>query len=626
MIPGLSAPAAPASPQLVQQQEEPASQSTQPVETDFSRQVLETFASELDEKLLLITDGLLALEKGLGEDEFAKTTKEIFRAAHNIKGSGRGVGALDVGEIAHHVENLFSTIQKKSIPVTPEIMNICLQAVDAMREAMQSFTSNKPLSFDLSSLLNSIETGVAQPMEKPMAEIQHSTIPTKKEQYKSIRVSIANLDRVSAYMEEMQINKIAIDHHYSAILKLDINARQLLQTWKKNMFVLKKQLDKHDIEEVQKFDDDTYMPMLTITNSITQMNKDMTTRMNELHLIFNALQDELRLLRLIPVSTLLNTMPRTVRDIAQSLQKPVEVDIKDNDARIDRLVLDGLKDPIVHILRNSIDHGIESPELRKKNNKSQVGHIKINVSEEGNHVLFTIADDGAGVNIEKVKEKALEANLVTQADLNMMSEDEILNLLFLPGFSTKDVVTDISGRGVGLDAVKFNLANLKGEVSISTVSGTGTTFYLRVPLTLSTERGLIVQSSGQLLAITTHSIERVIILKKADIVDVEGCPTILLEQHPVPLFLLSDLLQFTEEQQALPESLFIVVIKKARHTIALLMDNIIGEREIVIKPLQAPLSNIESVAGATLSGSGQIILVLNSLDIINIALTMRKKL
>lgn len=646
------------------------------LDEEFLKQIIETFKAELDERLQAITDGLLALENGkLHDDELDKVLDEIFRSAHNIKGSARGIGVSDVGDIAHNVETLFTAIRKKIVLPNPDVINLCLQSVDNMREAMQCFSQKIPLPFDLPDLLKRLEKeatpssdakakevpetksepgpeapsdispepqpeiisapqekmGTEQPAEPAKTTAQEPAEPKHKaivesSEYETIRVSLHNLDRVSAYMEEMQINKIAIDEHFIELVSLNSKAKQFFQAWKKSLFDLKSLYNKELGDNLQKLYDVNADRLIDITSLINKMHKNMTSHINELTMLSNSLQEEVRLLRLVPASTLLRNLPRTVRDLANNLKKQVELEIKDKDAKIDKIVLEGIKDPIIHILRNAIDHGIETPAWRKEHGKPETGHIQIDVKEEGNYVAFIIKDDGGGIDPEKVANSALKKNLISKSELALLSNHEIINLIFRPGFSTKEIITDVSGRGVGLDVVSSNLAHLKGEVSLTTEIGLGTTFRLRVPLTLATDRGLIVECGGQLFVIATSSIERVLLLNKQDIVEVEMSQAILLDKHPVSLCALSDILELGTKSTIAQNKLPIVVIKAGQNTAAFLVDSIIGEREIVIKPLQAPLTNVSCVAGATLSGSGEIIVVLNLTDVMDKAIHSRKNI
>ncbi len=615
-----------------------------PLDEEFLKQVLETFGTELDENLQIITDGLLELEK-TGLDDQKKSIDSIFRSAHNIKGSARGIGITDVGEIAHRVETLFTAIKKKTLLVNPDIINVCLQAVDGMREAMHCYMQKKPISFDVPALLqqlqNSVESPTTQseilqprqlvekkPETSPGGEEQETPqaakLPVKSGEYETVRVSLHNLDRISAYMEEIQLKKIAIDEHFLELAQLGDKAQQFYQTWKKSLLDLRNVSNKDMAEDLKLLYDSNVDRLSEITSIINRMHKNMTAHINELTMLSNSLQEEVRLLRLVPTSNLLQHLPRVVRDLCYTLKKQVTLEVKDRDTKIDKIILDGIKDPIIHILRNAIDHGLEDSATREAHGKPEVGCIQIDVKEEDNNVLFFIKDDGGGIDPEKVANSALEKGMISKSELALLSKDEIMNLIFHPGFSTKNTVTDVSGRGIGLDVVRANLANLKGGVSVVTEIGKGTTFILRVPLTLATERGLIVECGGQLFALVTSFIERVVLLNKKDIVMVEKSHAILLEKHPVPLCSLSDILELDPQPHIIQNQLPLVVIKKDNNMVALLVNNIIGEREIVIKSLQAPLANITCVTGATLSGNGDIIIVLNLSDVMDKAVLSRK--
>ncbi|MFN7097412.1 MAG: response regulator, partial [Gammaproteobacteria bacterium] len=350
-----------------------------------------------------------------------------------------------------------------------------------------------------------------------------------------------------------------------------------------------------------------------------QLNKNMRIQINELSILSNGLQDEVRTLRLIPANTLLQTMPRYVRDLAVKLNKKIDFEIKGDDVKIDKIVLEGLQDPLTHLLRNAIDHGIEESGVREKSGKTTTGHICIDIRDDGGQILIKVEDDGAGIDVKKIAKKAVKKKLITQAELANMNDNDILNLIFRPGFSTKEDVTQLSGRGVGLDVVKTNIENMKGSVNVATEVGKKTVFLLRVPLTLASERGLVIRCSGQLFVVPTYAVERVLISNLKDIVEVEASQAILLDNHPIYLLTLADILQLEKIESITPEQISVVVLKKAGLTVALAVDEIIGEREIVIKPLHAPLHNIRYIGGCTLSGNGEVIVVLNADDIVNVA-------
>ncbi|CAM4436594.1 MAG: hypothetical protein LEGION0403_FIIPPAGN_00010 [Legionella sp.] len=602
-----------------------------PSEREFLKKIVETFKSELQENLMTITDGLLQLEKRESHgDDLQHLFKVIFRAAHNIKGSARGVGAIDVGEIAHQIETLFAEIQQQNLEISPAIINLCLQSIDFMNEAMRCYSEEIPSTIDLQGHLKQLKYYT----EHPQAELQQAVVETSKEvhvektkaletrfgagEFESIRVSLQNLDRISADMEELQAIKIIIEEYYSDLIKINYKMDYFVHAWKKNLANVKNLFNNED-ERFNALFSTPVTELTEINNSMHTMQRSLRMPINELSTLLSSLQDEVRRIRLIPVDAQLRYLPRVVRDLAYGLKKQVNFDIINNDVKIDKMILDGLKDPIVHLLRNAIDHGIELPEMRQAAGKSAQGNILIEVRQEDHQIIFEISDDGAGINPEVIIQSALKKNIITPAELEGMSSEAALDLIFRPGFSTRDIATDISGRGVGLDVVRSNLVQLKGQVSVTTQLGNGTHFLLQVPITLVTERGLIISCSDQLFVLITRAVDSVFLLKRQDIIEVEGSPTVLVNQQPILLCSLSKVLHLNEKIHE-KEHLSVVVIHKEQERIALLVDEIIGEREIVLKPLQEPLTNIPCVTGATLSGSNQINFVLNSAELIKKAL------
>lgn len=593
------------------------------LDAKLSQQLLEIFKTELEEKSQVITDGLLALEKtNLNDEETEATIVAIFRAAHNIKGSARSLNIDDIAQISHSIETLFSAIQKKTVTISASMISLCLEAVDGMRAAMQAFIDKQPLPFDLAQLLLHLQTGEKKDISPKVVAIperrQTPRVEEVSKEYETIRVAISNLDCVSAMMEELQTHKIAIDDHYAELAKLNKKITQFSRIWQKTFSSLK--YNNAIPENLQKSCHTCSDYLTEISDTLSQLYKNMHARMNGLTVLCDSMQEEVRMLRLIPAATLLRGFPRTARDLAKDLHKTIDLRIKDEGVKIDKMVLEALKDPLTHLLRNAIDHGIESADIRKEQGKPETGHVVIEVTEEGNQVFFNITDDGSGIDVKKIAKIALAKNLLTQSDLENMTDNELLELLFKPGFSTKEMITDISGRGVGLDVVKVNVTNLKGDVSIITDPGKGTTFQVRVPLTLATDRGLMVKSGGQLFMLPTNSINRILQLNADEIIEVEASQAILLEGHAVPLRVLSNILNVEKKEVAVQGQLSLVVMHKNRQKVALLVEDIVGEREMVIKPLQAPLTNIPAVSGGTLDGNGQVIMVLNPNHLMTIAL------
>ena len=597
------------------------------IDPEVLKKILETFKEELNEQLQVITDGLLKLEKGslsVQDNESIITT--IFRSAHNIKGAARGVGVKEVGDIAHHIESLFSAIQKKSLAISPIMINLCLEAVDGMRLAMDAFTQHKTLPFDIQAFLARLATGEINNNVSVKSIDKHNTSdgPQSKinisKDYETIRVSIDSLDRVTALMEEIQVCKISIEDQYNDLLKLNSKTKQIAQVWKQAGYIINNNEIVKDLQKLYLTNNDNLLEMTTTTH---QLEKNMHKCINELAIFSNSLQEELRMLRLIPASTLLSTLPRVVRDISQELKKKVELTITGDTVKMDKLILEGLQNPLIHLLRNAIDHGIEEANIRLGLGKPETGQIKLHIQDEGNNILISVSDDGAGMDVSKIAQLAKEKNIINQSALDSMNQADILELIFYPGFSTKEIITDVSGRGIGLDVVRTNIADLKGHVSLTTKVSKGTVFYLKLPLTLASERGLLIKCAGELFVLPTTVVERVLLINARDIIDLEGRQAIVLEGHPVPLVSLAAILAFEYQPPNNLDQIHIVVLKQERNTVALLVDQIIGEREIVIKSLSEPLAHISSVMGGTLAGNGQAIIVLNTNNIIQTALNLK---
>lgn len=581
-----------------------------PFDPELLKQLIASFTTELNEHTQAITHGLLTLESNNSSaDEKKKTIEIIFRSAHNIKGTAFSLGINEVGELAHCIESLFSAIQKNETDITANSIDLCLEAVDKMHIALDAFIGKKPLPFDLKLFINNLKMGKSPTKHPHTFKKEHETQTSTE--HESVRVPIANIDKISSLLEEVQVNKIAINDHYTALTQLISDINEFTHLWKQ----LSSTIKTHSLYN------STNDCFIDIVKSTQSMHKNIKSCINDFSTLSHTLQDEVRTLKMIPLENLLCTLPRYIRDLSHELNKQVELKIIGEDVKIDKAVLEGLKDPIIHLLRNSVDHGIESEQERKLKGKSPVGHITIEIKEEGTHIIIRIIDDGAGIDVKKIASILKEKNHLTLQEFHQLSESDILDTIFHSGFSTKDIITDISGRGIGLDVVKSNIEHLKGTVSISTIPDKGTTFTLSVPLTISSERGLFVNCSNKLFVIPTASVERVLLVHNNDIIDVQGGKAIILDNNTIPIRLLSDTLRIDKVSTINENQIPLFIVKNGRNAIAFIVDEIIGEREIVLKPLPSPLSKVPCVAGGTLLESNQVVIVLEPTDLINIALT-----
>ncbi|MFF2528667.1 chemotaxis protein CheA [Brevibacillus sp. DP1.3A] len=323
------------------------------------------------------------------------------------------------------------------------------------------------------------------------------------------------------------------------------------------------------------------------------------------------LQNIILTMRMVPVEQVFNRFPRMIRDLQKDLNKKVNLEIIGAETELDRTVIDEIGDPLNHLLRNSLDHGIESPADRKKAGKPEEGKIELRAFHSGNHVFIEVKDDGAGINKDKVLKKALERGIVNPATADSMSDKQIHELLFAAGFSTAEVVSDISGRGVGLDVVKSKIESLGGSVGVDSVRGQGTTFLIQLPLTLSIISAMLVQVKDEKYAVPLSSIIETAVFKKDQIMMAHRQKVIDFRGRVVPLVSLQDIFQVPDNGETMEDEVAVVIVRKGEKMAGLVVDSFIGQQEIVLKSLGKYLVNVFAISGATILGDGQVALIID---------------
>lgn len=326
--------------------------------------------------------------------------------------------------------------------------------------------------------------------------------------------------------------------------------------------------------------------------------------------ITTSLHESVMKVRMVPIESVVNKFPRMIRDISRKLNKKMELYMTGEDTELDRTVVDQIGDPLQHLLRNSADHGLEDNALRMANGKPEVGSIFLNAFQEGNNVIIEVGDDGGGIDVEAVRNKAIERGVITEEQAENMSQKEIVNLLFLPSFSMAKKVTDISGRGVGLDVVRSNIEALGGDVEVKTEIGVGTTFTVRLPLTLAIIQALLVKVREEMYAVALGSISNIEDIPVKDIKYVEAQEVIHLRGKVIPLIRMDQVLDIESRED--PESLTVVIVKKGDSLAGIVVDDLIGQQEIVIKSLGKYINNSNKIiSGATILGDGEVALILD---------------
>ena len=339
---------------------------------------------------------------------------------------------------------------------------------------------------------------------------------------------------------------------------------------------------------------------------------NMVNSLNEANVylgrLMNDLQESVMRLRMVAIGTVFNRFPRLVRDLAKKTGKEIELVLKGEDTELDKTVVEVIGDPLMHLIRNSVDHGIESPEERQASGKPQLGTITLDAYHEGNHIAIVISDDGAGLDLEKIRSIAVSKGLVGERE--ELTENDISNLIFLPGFSTAEKVTDISGRGVGMDVVKKALNNLGGMVDITTRKGKGTTFTIRLPLTLAIIQALLVEVGDEIYAVPLSSVLETLLVERTDIKTVGGLPMVQLRGNTLPLISLQEKFDLPVPETA-KEEVYVVVVGFGDKALGLIVDELRGQQEVVIKSLGDFLNNLPGIAGATILGDGKVTLILD---------------
>lgn len=338
--------------------------------------------------------------------------------------------------------------------------------------------------------------------------------------------------------------------------------------------------------------------------------KNMHEAIEYLERITTSLHDAVMKVRMVPIERVFNRFPRMVRDLSKELGKNINLEMLGEETEVDRTVIDEIGDPLIHLIRNSIDHGIEKPEVRAKAGKVENGVVKLSAYPDGNNVVIEVADDGGGINTDKVRQIAINKKLITEEKANQLNKNEVAELLFLPGFSTAEKVTDLSGRGVGLDVVKSKIEAIGGVVEVETEEGAGSRFIIRIPLSLAIIQALLIKVKNEMYAIPLSSIKEINPIRRDSIRRIQDQDVVLYRNKTLPIIDLRNVLGLQEKREE--EFLMTVIVKKGEKEAGLIVDSLIGQQEIVIKSLGKFLSGVKHIAGATILGNGAISLILDT--------------
>lgn len=587
------------------------------------------FKAEIEERLTKMDSSLVALEKKPDDIELIK---ELNREAHTIKGAARVMGYNDIQDIAHKIEDIFDqAIQKTSI-FTPVVASKVFKALDAIRAVLVKVLKNEPVDIDVAAVVRDLalrEEGPPSPIpaepapadkEEKTAEAAPAPIcrPAAFDEY--IRVPVARVNKILNLAGEMVISKMKSPQKIAQMKRFH---RLIRETERRLSDLHEKAKDATKDSEFLNLLSFCQAEISRLRVDAVVLSDDISSEAFRLDPAIEELQNRVKELRMLPCSAVFEGLPRMVRDIALQEHKEVDFVVEGEETEVDRKVLEKIKTPLMHILRNCIDHGIEEPAQRQAHGKPRQGTIKIRAFHEAGDVVIEIEDDGRGIDIEQVKATALRKRLVSREELAVMGPHEILNIIFVNGFSTSPIITDVSGRGIGLDVVRRDIEALKGHVMLETQKGLGTKFRLVLPLTIAIIQVLLVRVRGMLFAFPMLSVERTVDILPEDISTVEGKMAIDVLGRTVPLVRLDEVLQFPAEsdqegktaQEKAAGGLFVVIAVTLDKWIGFIVDEIIGEEEVFIKSLGDHLGKIANIGGATILGRGEIVVIVDVADL-----------
>ena len=436
----------------------------------------------------------------------------------------------------------------------------------------------------------------------------------------TIRVATGKIDTLMTQAGELLVAGLKIDQRLNELGDVERTIEEWNREWVKLRAAnsdLWHDTNRDELRPFIKLLDMNQERLRSLVTNVSELKRGFSRDALHLSRVTNDLGEGVMKVRMLPVSTIFDAFPRMVRDLARDTGKEVELILEGAETELDRKVLESIKDPLIHILRNSVDHGIERPEERAKAGKPIKGTVTVKAFQKGNNIVIEVIDDGGGINREKVKQSAIKADLITSDDAHTMSDDEALRLIFAPGLSTSSVITGTSGRGVGMDVVRRNVEALQGQIDIVSVLGQGTTMTLMLPLTLATTQELLVQVGDQIYGIPISSVERIERVMAKDISAVVGRQAVVVDNDPVSLMRLSEVLERKDVEQVIAADgkMPVVILGSGKKRVAFQVDAVVGQQETVVKGLGKQLSRVRNVAGATILGSGKVIMTLNPVDL-----------
>ncbi|MEM6610705.1 MAG: response regulator [Cyanobacteria bacterium P01_C01_bin.72] len=458
-----------------------------------------------------------------------------------------------------------------------------------------------------------------QNISKPESESQVPAVAAANQGYKidTIRVEPQKLDTLMTQASELAVTKLRISQQMAEIEQI----MTLWSGWQKSdptiVTKIEQAVEPELLLPLKQFLGNTEQQVNSLGNLITNLRTRANEDITSLGIISDRLGTGINGLRQLPLATVFNIYPRMVRDLARQQGKEIELMIDGGDTKADKRILEEIKDPLLHLIRNAIDHGIETPEERLAQGKGRIATLSLRGYQTGSSIVIEISDDGRGLNLESIASTAIRRKVRTEAQIAAMSESEIQSLIFASGFSTRTEVTELSGRGVGLDVVRANVERLKGEIQVTSEPGKGCKFQVRLNTSLATTKVLIVEINQTLYALPLEFIQTMITLTPQDIYEIDGNPSITFEDQPLSIAELTGLLQLPSTVERSHNYLSCIVLRVENERFGVIVDDLVDQQDIVIKPQSKLLKRIPNILGATILGSGSVCMILNPVDLLH---------
>ena len=531
-------------------------------------EIIECFIVETREIFEKFGQDLITLEQGATDPDLLNA---IFRAVHTVKGTSSFLGLEQMTQLAHSVEDVLNKLRRGELQVSSDKMDVMFDAYDVMKELLAQIESRNIRRIDMDPILARLRA-LSQAAQVPL-EAGQELLPPK--------VAEANAQKPAD--TTIRVDVMRLDSLMNLVGELVLGRNRLMQI-------------AHQLSQ---------------ENEGTPFSRALTETSFRIDFITTELQMSVMKTRMVPIAKVFNKLPRLVRDLRKETGKDLELIVAGEETELDRSIIEELNDPLVHLLRNAGDHGIEAPADRRAAGKPERGTITVRAEHEGNHIVISVGDDGRGMDPEKLKAKAIEKGTLTEAHASEMSSADAFNLIFAPGFSTAARVTNVSGRGVGMDVVRTNISKLKGTIEIESEPGIGSKVIVKVPLTLAIIQALLVEVAHEVFSIPIEAVLEVVRIEPKDINTVGGREVFRLRNGVLPLARLDRVMGMAANGSRQGEWIYIVVVGLARRRLGIVVDSMLGQKEVVIKSLGGYLGTIPGIAGSTILGDGRVIMILD---------------